>query len=273
MVESVRAGRVGEDPDLFVGLAGFKNGRAGAVGVDHAVAIMGVGDPRQGLAADDQRPPGIARPKIVVGLDHALHPTRAAKRQVVGDALGVGDLEVLFDPRRQARAEIAATVVGEHVAEIVGENDVVEALGVDAGIRDGLFGRERAEVGGHLVVFRPAPFADLGDLLEFADGLLIVSSIDRLAVVHEKSIVDEIFGRDPAFRDVAAGSNDHAAEHLASRAGLHPLFLRIGESRRRNKATGYRFHGWRQWRKAPACRIQHRPPRKYSAASKDHSRF
>ena len=175
MIDGVRSRGVGEDADLLVGLAGLEDGRAGTVGVDHAVAVVGIRDAGEGLAADDQRARRVARAQEVVGLDHTLDPARAAEGQVVGDALGVGDLEVLLDPRGQAGAEVATSVVGEDVAEVVGDDDVVEALTVDAGVFDRLFRRQKAEIRGDLVVLGKSPLADLGDLLKLADGLLIVA--------------------------------------------------------------------------------------------------
>ena len=216
MIDGVRSRGVAENADLFVGLAGLEHGRAGAVGVDHAVTVVGIRDAGQGLAADHQRARRVTRPQKVIGLDHALDPAGTPEGQVVGDALRVLDLQVLFDPCGQAGAEVATAVVGQDVTEVVGEDDVVETLAIDAGVLDRLFRGQIAEIRGDLVVLGKTPLADLGDLLELADGLLVVSRVDRLVVVHEKPVVQELVVAHPLVRDVAAGSGDHCPPHRTS---------------------------------------------------------
>ena len=173
VLEGVRARGVGEDPDALRAAAGLEHRGPGAVGVDHAVPVVGIGDARQGLGADHQRPLRVARLQEVVHLDDGLQPSRAAEGQVVGDARGVGDAERALDPRGQGRHEVGARVAGAHVAEVVGDDQVVEALGIDRAVGQRVARGLDGDVGGDEVVVRVAALADPGDLPEPVDDLRV----------------------------------------------------------------------------------------------------
>ena len=66
----------------------------------------------------------------VIGQDHPLQPPRAAEREIEGNGVGVLDPQPVFDPRGQGGHRVLAQAVRVHVAEIMGNDDVVEAFPV-----------------------------------------------------------------------------------------------------------------------------------------------
>ena len=123
---------------------------------------------------------------------------------------------MLFHSCGETRTKIATAVIDKNVTKVVGKNDVVEALTVDAGVFDRLLCGQKAEIRGDLIVLGKSPLADLCDLLKLADSLFIVSRVDRLVVIHEKSIVQELVIAHPLVGDETAGSDDHCPPHRSS---------------------------------------------------------
>ena len=209
VVVGVGAGEVRQDSGIRV--RGLQEGGPRAVGVDHAVLVVRVRDPAERLGPDDEHAPGVAGADEVVGRDHGLQPARAPEGQVEGDRVRVLDAQPVLDARGQGRHGVAAHAAGRDVPEVVGHDDVVQALPVDP-LQRGL-GRVEAHAGGAHVVVRIAALFDPGDLVQLADDLR-VRPFRPLARRVVELVLEKVVVGDPPGRDVASGFGDDRVRHI-----------------------------------------------------------
>ena len=94
-----RVGARGVREDAGVGVARLDDRGAGAVRVDHAVAVVRIGDARERIGADDERALDVAGADHGVGGDHALNPAGAAEDEIEGGGARLGDAQLRFDAR------------------------------------------------------------------------------------------------------------------------------------------------------------------------------
>jgi len=98
-----------------------------------------------------------------------FNPPWAAKQEVVSHAAGVFDPEVMFYPRRQARKGIAlGSPIGD-IAEIMGEDDVVQRFLIYTCILNCFFSCEISQVGGIEFLSGITSFSNAGNCPEFLD--------------------------------------------------------------------------------------------------------
>ena len=213
VVVGVRARQVGQDARVLG--RGLHHRRPGPVGVNHAVDVVRVGNPSQGLGPNHQCPPGIPRPDEVVGHDHPLQPARASEGQVEGDGVGVLDSQAVLDPRGDGGHGVAPQAAVPHVPEIVRHDDVVQAFPVEP--VQGRFRRLERHVGGAHVVGRVAPLLDAGDLVQFLDDLR-VGALHALAVGIEKCLAEKLRIRYAVVRDVITGCRNDRVRHAYLRS-------------------------------------------------------
>ena len=130
MLERVGADVVREDSVL--GFACFEDGRACAIGVDQTVAIVGIGNARQRISANDHCALDVAGANHRVGPDDALQPARTSEDDIDSDGVRVFNLELVLHSRGNRWHEIGAQTSCPHIAEVVRDDDVVEFFAVDA---------------------------------------------------------------------------------------------------------------------------------------------
>ncbi len=222
MLHGVGPRRMAEHADRFLARDRLEERRARAVRVDHAVAIVGVADPRESIDADDERPPGVARPQVVIGLDHALQPAGAPEDDIVGDRLRIADAELLLHPRGERRHHVGAASGGLHVAEVVGEDDVVEGLRIDLRTVQRVLRGEVSDVGSHLARRRVPSFTDVRDRFEERDDLL-VGLLEALALGIAELVTQETRVGHGVGRHVAAGADDDGMTGVGHRSPPEPI--------------------------------------------------
>lgn len=162
-----------------------------------------------------------------------MKPAGAPEWQVVGDAVGIRDLETVLDPRRQRRHEVGPAVVLAYVAEVVRDDDVVETLPVDPRVVQGPLSRQKAHVGGDEISVDVATFGDVGDLSELLDEAGVVVWIQRISIACVELPQHEVLVRYPLRRNVRAGTDDHRVPHLGD-----PPFAALGQDPASNGRRG-----------------------------------
>ncbi len=209
--QGVGTGGVAQDSHGFLSLLGLQDRRPGSVGVDHAVPIVGIGDPGQGLRAHHQDAMSVPGAEKVVGVDDGLEPAGTAEGKVGSDTGGIANTQRLLDAGRQGGNEVQTEVLNSHVAEVVGHDDVVQGLGIDPGVGQGFPGRLGPQIRRHFVVGGVAPFRDARDLLQLRHHLAIRGRIDGLPIVHEEVVAQEVLVLDDPGRQIATGTDDYRA--------------------------------------------------------------
>ena len=77
----------------------------------------------------------------------------------------------MFDPRCDGRHHVRSQIAGLYIPEILGHDNVVQALAIHA--FKGVFGRHKSDVGGGLFIANISPLADAGNVVQGLDDLRI----------------------------------------------------------------------------------------------------
>ena len=174
--------------------------RAGAVAEQYAGrAVLPVEQAREGLGADHQRGPGLARDQKLVGHREREDEAAADRLQVEPD--GAERAELALHGHRAGREGVVRGGGREH--------DQVDPLGADAGVGERRGGGGPGEIGGQLALGRDVALADAGALDDPG-----IAGVDRAGEL--------VVGDDPG-RQIGAAANDARAEHaLAPRRVRRP---------------------------------------------------
>jgi hypothetical protein len=185
------------------GPAGFEEDGACAIAIEHAVTVVGIDDPAQGLGADDQALPGETRPDIHVRLYESLKPARTAEQQIIGYTGWIADSQQAFYPAGEARYGIGLATVLGNVAKVVRDDQLIDSLWISAGILYGGCGGKSSHVRRIHAVMRIAPLGNSRNLFELIDDLYGIAC-DALPVVVIKFDKSKISIRSNLIRYIAA---------------------------------------------------------------------